>query len=488
MSRSEVRPSQVAGLLEKVQKAQYGKYLRSMRLVKVRGLADVEIRFDFPVTALIGPNGGGKSTVLGSAACAYKEIKPGLFFPKSSIGDTSMANWSIEYDIVDKEINPKNTVKKSSNFKQAKWRRDDLLSRPVQYFGINRTVPAGEKPSFKKLMGPSYKHTNPLSSLPPEALPEVERVLGKGVSEFRQTTLKNEGLFYIGRNAGSDYSEFHFGAGESSIIRIISAIELLPENSLVLIEEIENGLHPVATRRLVEYLMIAAEKKKLQSIYTTHSDDALAPLPSEAIWACLDQRLHQGKLSVSSLRAISGKIDKQLAVFVEDTFAKHWVEAIIRLEAADVHDLVEVYAVAGDGTAVATHTAHRRNPSINFKSLCILDGDSEQKDNAANGILRLPGDQPELTIFQNVMAKLNSNIAILTVACQIDPNNQDRFRKITTDVGFANRDPHLLFTQIGISLGYVPEVIIRGAYLSQWIRENKQSVTPFVEAIRSALQ
>ena len=43
-------------------------------------------------TALIGPNGGGKSTVLGAAACAYREMRPGLFFPKSSIGDTSMSN------------------------------------------------------------------------------------------------------------------------------------------------------------------------------------------------------------------------------------------------------------------------------------------------------------------------------------------------------------------------------------------------------------
>jgi hypothetical protein len=45
-------------------------------------------------------------------------------------------------------------------------------------------------------------------------------------------------------SAGSGYSEFHFGAGESSIIRMVSQIELADEQSLVLIEEIENGFIP----------------------------------------------------------------------------------------------------------------------------------------------------------------------------------------------------------------------------------------------------
>lgn len=488
MPFTEIRSSQISSLLEKVQKSQYGKYLRSVRLVKVRGLSDAEVRFDFPVAALIGPNGGGKSTVLGAAACAYKEMKPGRFFPKSSIGDTSMANWSIEYEVIDKGIDPRNLVKRTCNFRRTKWRRsEDLLSRPVAYFGINRTVPAGEKPSFKKLMGGTYRHEGTLSPLPESALGEIEKTLGKSVTDFRQTEIESGETFYTGKNVGNDYSEFHFGAGESSVIRIISAIEALPENALILIEEIENGLHPVATQRLVDYLIIAAEKKRLQAIFTTHSDFAIAPLPSEAIWACLDRKMQQGKLSVTALRAVSGKIDKRLAIFVEDDFAKYWVQAIIRLELTDAHDLIEVHAVAGDGVAVKIHNGHRINPSIGFKSICIIDGDSEQSDTAANGIYRLPGDQPERTVFHGVADRMHDNIALLTVACQLAPEAQSRVREVVTQVRSTNRDPHLLFNQVGIQLGFVPEVIVRGAFLSQWIRENREAVTPIAEAIRSHL-
>lgn len=96
---SEIRDSTRAKLLDKVRKHDYKKYLWKASIQKTRGFSNQEIVFDFPVTALIGPNGSGKSAVLGAAGCAYKEIKPGTFFPKSTVGDESMAGWRIEYEL-----------------------------------------------------------------------------------------------------------------------------------------------------------------------------------------------------------------------------------------------------------------------------------------------------------------------------------------------------------------------------------------------------
>ena len=140
---------------------------------------------------------------------------------------------------------------------------------------------------------------------------------------------------------------------------------------------------------------------------------ALAPLPKEAIWACLDRSVQQGKLSVKALRAVSGKIDTRLAIFVEDEFAKHWVEAILRTELPEAHGQVEVHEVAGDGVAVSIHRSHLNNPAIRFKSLCVIDGDSEQNDDPASGIYRLPGRQPELTVFDAVAAGMDRNIGMV---------------------------------------------------------------------------
>ncbi|MBD2093422.1 ATP-binding protein [Microcoleus sp. FACHB-1515] len=489
---SEIRSSQITALLDKVRRKNYRKHLLSLRLEKIRSFNGPTIRFEFPVTALVGPNGGGKSTVLGAAACAYKDpdglIKPGTFFPKSSIGDNSMADWNIEYDIVDRDSNSSSDIKRTSKFRQLRWVRDNVLPRDLAYFGINRTVPAGEKSQYKKLMKPSYEHNNSIDLLGVETCRHVEKILGRSVDQYRSTDISDSEHFYIGGDGSVEYSEFHFGAGEASIIRIVSKIELLPDYSLVLIEEIENGLHPVATRRMVEYLIEAAQRKSIQVIFTTHSDYALSPPPSDAIWSSLNGRLEQGKLSVETLRAVSGRIDKKVAIFVEDIFAKYWLDAILREKLGDRFDEVEVYPVAGDGNAERIHRNHIENPAIVSKSLCFIDGDSQRREDGVAKIFRLPGSQPELKVFDDVYENRDSNIAILTVSCQRDPSQQDNVSRAIEEVKRTNRDPHLIFNQIGIKIGFVPEVIVRGAFLSVWIRENENTATSIAEKIADALR
>ena len=472
MATSEIRDSTKAALLEKVRRHDYGKYLLKASITRIRGFQGEDINFDFPVTALIGPNGSGKSSVLGVAGCAYKPIKPGMFFPKSTVGDESMSGWRVEYDLIDKGLNPRQLVKRTSNFRQAKWVRADVADRPVVFFGIDRTVPAGEKTRYKLLMRSTYVHTQPLDSLNADVSRQVEHILGKSVADYRVTRYGLDDTFLVGRTGQNQFSEFHFGAGESSIIRMISDIERAPENSLLLIEEIENGLHPVAARRMVEYLIDVAARKSIQTVFTTHSDYALLPLPNEAIWASIDGRLRQGKLSVEALRAVAGRVDKKLAVFVEDEFAKTWVDTILREKLGVDYDQIEVHAVHGDGNAVVTHRGHMANPAITFKSLCVIDGDSQQNEAPDQGILRLPGAMPELSVFESIQAQLDQDLAVLTVSCQRAPEAQEQVRRAIEEVSRTNRDPHLLFNQVGMKIGFVPEAIVRGAFLALWVRAN----------------
>jgi len=487
MPRSEIRPSQLSALSDKVRRSNYATYLKSVRLNKVRGFNGAQVNFDFPVTALVGPNGGGKSTVLGAAACAYKSIKPSIFFPKSSIGDNSMSEWSIEYELIDKSKNQTGTIRRSSTFRQLKWVRGEVVTRPLSYFGISRTVPAGERSEFKKLMKPSYSHPSPLEALPSQAASEIEHILGKPVHDFLRTAIGSYESFHVGKNNGNEYSEFHFGAGESSIIRIVTDIELLPEGSLILIEEIENGLHPLATQRLVEYLISAAERRRIQAIFTTHSDDAISVLPHEAVWSCLDGATQQGKLSVTTLRAITGKIDTALAIFTEDKFAKFIAESIVREFLAESYDQIEVHAVSGDGNAVRIHKNRLDDPSSKHRSLCLIDGDSEQTDDEPKGVYRLPGDQPEAQVFNDVYSGISSNIALLTVSLQLPPTKQEFVERIISEVASTNRDPHVIFNQIGIKLGFIPEEIVKGAFVNLWLRKLENDFESFCKRIKDEI-
>jgi AAA15 family ATPase/GTPase len=483
--QSEIRDSQIRDLVQKVKSNNYGSYLRRMKLIKARAFENETVGFDFPVTALIGTNGGGKSTILGAAAIAHKAIRPAIFFPKSFIGDETMSDWGISYEIVQKTKNPTQLVQRSAKFKRSKWVRDDLIERPVLYFGIQRTVPAGERREFKKLATVNYKFSGKRSELTAEVQSQVAKVLGKDVSKFEHAAISNSQSFYVGGDGKITYSEFHFGAGESSIIRMVSEIESAPDNALILIEEIENGLHPVAVRRMVEYLIDVAERKSIQSMFTTHSEDALLPLPTEAIWSSIDGKVRQGKISIEALRAITGRIDESLAIFVEDTFAKEWIESIIRNSVAEHIDEIGVYAVSGDGQAYSIHSAHQKNPAVSkrLKSICILDGDSPKSPDETAGIIKLPGQAPESEVFNYVAANIDDLSMKLAVALHLQPDQENRVKRVVKEVNQSNRDPHLLFSQVGQKAGLIPTAIVSSAFIGLWMAGNSSESKRIAEFI-----
>jgi ABC-type branched-subunit amino acid transport system ATPase component len=487
--QSEIRDSQIRDLSNKVKGQNYGSYLKTIRLVKVRAFDNEIVNFDFPVTAIIGTNGGGKSTILGAAAIAYKSIKPAIFSPKSSIGDDSMENWRIEYEMIDKSTNPRQPIPRSARFKRSKWVRDDLIDRPVINLGINRTVPAGERREFKKLATVNYAFSGSRATLAAGIRSEAEKVLGKDVSRFEIADITPEQSFYVGGDGNATYSEFHFGAGESSILRMVGQIELAAPNTLVLIEEIENGLHPVAVRRMVEYLLDVADRKSIQAIFTTHSEDALLPLPSEAIWSSIDGKVRHGRVSIEALRAITGRVDQRMAIFVEDAFAKGWVEAIIRSEMPARVEEIGIYPVSGDGQAYSVHNGHRNNPALigRLKSLCILDGDSRKPEELSRGIIKLPGAQPENVIFNYVRNKLDELSMKITVALHVSPEKEAFVKTAIEDVSRTNRDPHLLFNQVGQKTGFTPEKIVSSAFITQWIDGNRDDVKRISDFITATL-
>ena len=174
-----------------------------------------------------------------------------------------MANWRIDYDILDRTIETKRTVSRNARFVSAKWRREDLAERDVLIFPIQRTVPAGEQIRYKKFIGIYQQTRAVITPLPLAVRRAAGRILGKDLSNFTIARLKkgDEDYLLLGFQKSNDYSQFHFGAGEASIIEMVSKIEAADNEALILIEEIENGLHPIAIERMVEYLIDAVKEK-----------------------------------------------------------------------------------------------------------------------------------------------------------------------------------------------------------------------------------
>jgi predicted ATPase len=489
--RSEIRDSVINSLVTKVRNKDYGKYLYTIRLNNLRQFNEQKITFDFPVTALVAPNGGGKTTVLGAAALAYKEVKPGLFFTKSGKFDNSMANWRIEYDLIDKRLSTKSDfIRRTAAFKDLKWKRDKFLSRNVIIMGVSRTVPAVERTELKKCATKKFTvNSTQINDFEQTVLDAVEKILGKSVVGYKHIKVDDRGRVSLltGTSAiGTEFSEFHFGAGESSIIRLIMEVEASPINSLVLIEEIENGLHPIATIRLVEYLIDVANRKKIQTIFTTHSDFALMPLPGEAIWASMDGRLTQGKLKISALREMRHVDETKLIVFTEDEFTKIWVETILRYSDVDLQS-VEVHFIGGDGNAVLFNKYNNNNPSRKAPSVCFIDGDSSQKESEEDRVYRLPGFYPEEYIYDTIKNDLSELSVKLCYALGWDVNKQSELKQKMDNVKSTNRDYHLLFSQLGDKLSLIPEETVRAAFLNLYCQQFNDEIEKLLRPITKIL-
>jgi recombinational DNA repair ATPase RecF len=137
------------------------------------------VTFDFPVTALVGPNGGGKTTILEAAGLAYKDVQPRRFFAKSGRYDASMTAWQIEYELIDRELNPRISVQRTVSFPQFKWNRK-AVDREVLIFGVVRMLPATERRELTKAVGSKFRAAQELALGEPVTR-NVEKILGKEI-------------------------------------------------------------------------------------------------------------------------------------------------------------------------------------------------------------------------------------------------------------------------------------------------------------------
>ena len=508
-----------------------------MRIVKLRGLEDTEISFDFPVTAIVGPNGSGKSTVLGAAGLTSKHIKPRVFFARSGKYDDSMKNWKIEYQLSTGKAGRTSTSSQTASYRQSKWNRG-ATNRPIVNIGVTRTIPASERSNLAPFIGSKFvgKTEEGLSAAVRE---EVAAILGKNADDYIRvsngaTTHKDRAsgkAIYAAsspNSANENYSEFHFGAGEASIISIVDEIEAVKNNALILIEEIENGLHPVATRNLVEYLIRAAERKNLQILFSTHSNDALRPLPNDAVWYASSNQLYQGKLDVASLRVLTGEVSTSLAILTEDHFAKVLVEGILRQYRirdylGDIFmpdlDVIEVHAVSGEAQVRQQTKILTASPVVEYPVIGFLDGDVRSREDIANPVREwnhkfsperidcypddsikwshlgfLPGDaDPERIVFDKIVNSFNNNgsspneenfLAKVTQGLGLPADQQGRVREICQQLQLQTQDFHYIFSRLGEKLNFIAEPVVQNAFISAWCECSQEEINDFLRPIK----
>ena len=130
------------------------QFIQAIKISNIHGWTGQEIHFDFPVVAVVGENGIGKSTFLKAAACAYKNKNGKDFYPSKMFMSTqwdkdALSGASIEY-----------RVREGNESKSLRWRKSNdwgfspkgkKPERYVFFLDISRTLPLDATAGYAKI-------------------------------------------------------------------------------------------------------------------------------------------------------------------------------------------------------------------------------------------------------------------------------------------------------------------------------------------------
>ena len=80
----------------------------------------------------------------------------------------------------------------------------------------------------------------------------------------------------------------------------------------------------------------------------------------------------------------------------------------------------------------------------------------------------------------------DSKIGELSLLLQKRYEDSDMVARKIKDVEFC-KDPHLLFAQIGKSIGFISETVVRGAFLHLWCRNYDTEYSRILNIIKDNL-
>lgn len=393
---------EIQKIRDKVISQGWPKMIRGISIEGIHGFNKKQIVFQFPVCAIVGENGTGKSTILKLLACAYKNSNvQNNFYPSDFFPDTawdSLAGVRIAYQIVQgPRVADYRIAKKTQRWKGITER----LSNNVFYFDINRIQSIESVVGYAKLAKRKIKEvaSRPLSS---ESIDNISEIMGRKYlgGRYAKTSIDTSKEIGILKFSHGEISKFHQGTGESIVFDLISSLENIPQYSLIVIDEIESSLHPKAQRRLIRNLLALARVKTLQIVFSTHSPYILEELPPEA--RILLTRVSGGSEVIYAptvkfcLSQIDDKLHADLDILVEDDEAGNIVSQIIRTHQPDLLSRVRILPVGPANIIEMIEDLYKKN-KLPFKILGILDAD--QKAN----MTRLPGNSsPEKQIIEDI--------------------------------------------------------------------------------------
>lgn len=389
------------------------QFLQMIQIDGLRGWSGQSVEINFPVIAIVGENGSGKSTLMKVAACVYdSKEKEKRFYPSSFFVET---HWDkIQGVKIDYRVKRGPNVETFRITKPTqRWRvPENAPKRDVFLLDIARTLPLDASVGYAKIARLAAAEIE--SADITDAFRErLSYVLGRNYKKARFATSDVDKYRQVGllEREWGELSQFHQGAGEDATLDLFRTLQGIPDNSLLLVDEVEASLHPRSQRRLVRFLLWLARQRRIQVILSTHSPYVLQELPQEARILLLPgpQGLSvvYGVSAEFAMSRLDDEVHPEVHLFVEDREAEVLLREILASsdESAKLLNRVAISPV-GPSNVVAMLGVLGKAGKLPYKSLAVVDGDHLDQN-----CLSLPGDiAPEQMVYKELRAKSWPNL------------------------------------------------------------------------------
>ena len=378
--------------------------LEWVEVTGVRGWTGQRFHLCYPIMAVVGENGVGKSSVLQAVASVYRSPKnkkarfASDFFPDTAWERITNATVSFAFRQGDKGS------EKSLRKPGERWRGNPQRpERYVEYIDLSRIQPIGARVGYTKLVRSPHKEVS-ATLFDKLRLDRFSQIMGRtyDLARMALTDVHSKRAVPVLAQQGATYSGFHQGAGETMIAELLQVD--LPQHSIVLIDEIESSLHPRAQRRLIRDLAERCREREWQVVLTTHSPYVLSELPPEARAYIMQvgtaRTIIYGVSPEFAMTKMDDVAQPECDLFVEDIRAQTLLTEILVEQAPHVIQRSRIipYGAASVGQALGLMVYQGRFPR---PSRVFLDGDQA----TSVGCINLPGDDaPERVVFEGMRA------------------------------------------------------------------------------------
>lgn len=385
-------------------------------IIEISNLRNIrKLRFEIPdrgVWLLTAANGAGKTSLLG---CIRRIGQPNAFpihFPTSLKSDRldNHSQGSVTY-----EING-DTVEYA--YRGERWTpRPRSMSSLLESLGY----------ASVKYVGATAERITPR---PEDFNIRNVRAAAKAVIDganqiFETSKFSQLKTINLTRGAGNDafvlalggtptiyHSEKHFSLGELCVLKLLRLLSVVPNNSMLIVDELEMALHPRAQVRLLRYIEERANLKSLTVIFSTHSVSLLKSVNRRQI-------IYLDRLDSGEIRSVVGcyptyalgniASDEETLpdamFYVEDLYARDMLNAFFELYADGVFQdptmrpTAKIVPVGGFNEVVAFLDRNRAVLPAHVVQKAVLDSDVSTETLRA---LRRAQNHTQLAKFQRV--------------------------------------------------------------------------------------